>query len=347
LIPSSISSISSIALLLYINYIIMNASDRSSRGVERQDYLKISKKGLPSKPTSTQTPKPNPKPKTNTDPNPGVANPPNAGVTSETVIDPNIDPNTDPNTDPNIDPNFNATEPNNGGRAPSITLSEFSDTFDDGTPFEPLRRQRPSVEAHSWVFNWFEVVVLHSELYIPKGAIGQKTDRRLNCKLASCNWFVMDSKRGGSTGNLSRHLATHGITKNRAPSTYTRTIPDMFNNISNEASKASVSAEQSVINWVVDTLAPFTSVEQESFQQMFVAHGNRCVIRTANVVKDRIMAQYNTYIERLRAELESTCSTVSLTWDGWTSPNQVPVFAVIIVIVIILTPVSYLAMRNF
>jgi hypothetical protein len=85
----------------------MSASDRSSRGVERQDYLQMSKKGLPSNLTSTPTPKPKFKPKPNTDPNPDTANPPiDAGIASEIGIDLYIDPNLDAATNLNPDSNI-------------------------------------------------------------------------------------------------------------------------------------------------------------------------------------------------------------------------------------------------
>jgi hypothetical protein len=177
--------------------LLVVSSGRITYGYRRKVYLQSLLPHL----TPKHNPKQKSKLKTNSDPIPNAANPPiDAGTTIDPNIDLNIDPNIDPNLSSNTDPNLDAIEPNRGGRAPSITLSEFSDAFDDRTPFEPLCRQRPSVQVCSWVFNWFEVVILHNELYTPKGAIGQKTDRRLNCKLASCNWFVKDSKRGGSIG---------------------------------------------------------------------------------------------------------------------------------------------------
>ena len=83
-------------------------------------------------------------------------------------------------------------------------MAEFTDLYDDGVPFEQLRRTHTPAAERSWCFEYFEVQILHGQTYNPKGSTKKKMDRRLRCK--RCKWGVLDSIRQGSIGNLIRHL---------------------------------------------------------------------------------------------------------------------------------------------
>ena len=73
--------------------------------------------------------------------------------------------------------------------------------------------------------------------------------------------------------------------------------------------------EQLLVNWVADTFVPFVSVEHLSFHQVIEAHGGTPSIRCSDTVKNHTMKQANESYLDLQAELESNCSTISLTWD--------------------------------
>jgi hypothetical protein len=62
---------------------------------------------------------------------------------------------------------------------------------------------------------------------------------------------------------------------------------------------------------------------------MFEAHGCKCAIRSADTIHDRIMENAIHCLEALKAELESNCSTISLSFDGWTTKSNIPILAII------------------
>ena len=94
--------------------------------------------------------------------------------------------------------------------------------------------------------------------------------------------------------------------------------------------KRKLSPEQSLVNWVADTFVPFVSIEHPSFHQVIKAHSGTPSVRCGDTVKNHVMKQAEASYNDLRAELEANCSTISLTWDGWTSPvRNIPILAVI------------------
>jgi hypothetical protein len=62
---------------------------------------------------------------------------------------------------------------------------------------------------------------------------------------------------------------------------------------------------------------------------MMEAHGNKPAIRNADTLHDCIITQSTASLEILKEELRIDCSTISLSFDGWTSENHIPIFAVI------------------
>ena len=137
---------------------------------------------------------------------------------------------------------------------------------------------------------------------------------------------MLDSNRHGTSG-LSSHLAKHGINKHSTPPT--TSIADLLMRAP-ASKKRKLSPEQSLVNWVADTFVPFVSIEHPSFRQVIEAHGGTPSIRCADTVKNYVMKQADSSYKDLQAELEANCSTISLTWDGWTSPvRNIPILAVI------------------
>lgn len=69
-------------------------------------------------------------------------------------------------------------------------------------------------------------------------------------------------------------------------------------------------------------------VEKPSFQRIFECIQHQLPLQTGDVVRTRIMGQLDDRILSLKDELE-LASSISLSLDAWTSPNHIPVFAVI------------------
>jgi hypothetical protein len=75
---------------------------------------------------------------------------------------------------------------------------------------------------------------------------------------------------------------------------------------------------------------PFVSIKHPSFHQVIKAYSGTPSIRCGDTVKNYVMKQADSSYKDLRAKFEANCSTISLTWDRWTSPVQnIPILAVI------------------
>jgi hypothetical protein len=113
----------------------------------------------------------------------------------------------------------------------------------------------------------------------------------------------MESKRN-STPNLAVHLSKHDITKHSTPNS-TSTIVDT-------TSKLKISLEQLVINWVVNSLAPFNAIKHPNFQTMFKAYSCKYAIQCTNTVYNCIIEQAIYSLEALRAKTKLYYLTILL-----------------------------------
>jgi hypothetical protein len=87
--------------------------------------------------------------------------------------------------------------------------------------------------------------------------------------------------------------------------------------------------EQALIRWVVQTRQPFAAVEHPAFRAMFATTETNLPIKTADTLRNRIEDEFCKERSRLRQELDTTCKSIALSLDGWTSENQVGILAVI------------------
>ena len=63
---------------------------------------------------------------------------------------------------------------------------------------------------------------------------------------------------------------------------------------------------------------------------MFEAHSTKCAIRNADTIHDRVIERYTTSVAALKAQLEWDCSSIALSFDGWTTRGtNIPIFAII------------------
>jgi hypothetical protein len=126
---------------------------------------------------------------------------------------------------------------------------------------------------------------------------------------------------------MDRHLAKHQIYRQSSSISPRPTVLDLIHQ--SATSKASISPEQAVCNWVVITLQPFSVIESESFLQMFTSYNIEPLIKSRETIKRRIINQFGEARLALINKLNISCSTLSLSFDCWTSRNEVPIFAVI------------------
>ncbi|OXV08998.1 hypothetical protein Egran_03239, partial [Elaphomyces granulatus] len=167
------------------------------------------------------------------------------------------------------------------------------------------RKERKDKSYSSWAHENFWITELDKTWSRKGGPL--KKDRLLVCKKFS--WSSTDSARHGSTSNLLTHLQT----KHRIKPT----------------SAGAPSAPNTSIDRFLTTRQPFTAVEHPAFRALFAITETNLPIKTADTLRNRIETEFCKERSRLRQELDSTCKSIALSLDGWTSENQVGILAVI------------------
>ena len=154
----------------------------------------------------------------------------------------------------------------------------------------------------------------------------------------------LESKRHGATSGMNRHLKSHGITAETHFAYMHRvstaigggdyTECDKWNSDSPPYSTLCPNRfgrSEATRRWVVLTRQPFSGVNEDSFQKMFLAHGvsGGCVYKDPITLRNHIMEEFKLRQDQLRTELQDNCISISLTLDMWTSPNNIPVLGII------------------
>jgi hypothetical protein len=197
----------------------------------------------------------------------------------------NLDLAFDSNADLNIDPVLQSIDLNNTCQASDPLEYNTSDI--DNTTENSVVSQSQSVSCSvqpsdsnsqvpsnasantkgcSWVYSYFEPVVLIGKTYLSKGIQKEKPDIRQKYKY--CTWSSLDFEQSG-TSNISRNLQTeHQIIKD-SNSIYQQTsILQLLTIQKPKAIYQTVTVDQALSDWIVDTLQLFTVIEKSSWKRL-------------------------------------------------------------------------------
>ena len=116
------------------------SSQHPSRDNGLLNYLEISKNGLLQKPTLKPTPKPNARAKGKGKAIEDASTGASASASASASSDANIDPSLDTPIDQQNPYERELDEIDSLIQNPSLSMAEFTDLYDDGVPFEQLRR---------------------------------------------------------------------------------------------------------------------------------------------------------------------------------------------------------------
>ena len=95
------------------------------------------------------------------------------------------------------------------------------------------------------------------------------------------------------------------------------------------AERARLTSKEAIRRWFIKVRQPFSAVESPEFQEMFLAHGQRCAYRSRLTLRNDVYDDFLLRRDNLIRELEINCVSISFTLDIWTSPNRIPIFAII------------------
>ncbi|KAJ5994681.1 hypothetical protein N7481_001658 [Penicillium waksmanii] len=154
------------------------------------------------------------------------------------------------------------------------------------------------------------------------------TDREIRCAVTGengrqCNWSTKDSKRHGSTTKIRHPLKEkHGVLPPNIsiPDTSSKT-----NLISRWGKKGKLTVQQTLeknlLRWLLNR-QHFSNYSK--IYQVF-----HFLLPLAHTLWERLLEDFNLHRMRLKNELATTCQTIALSLDVWTSKNHIPILAVI------------------
>lgn len=224
---------------------------------------------------------------------------------------------------------------------PSESVSEdrLARTLDAETEKAPGPAKKRRIDKESWVWNHFHLTVFSDESYLDPRTGKSKPEKEISCRSPKCTWRTLDSKRAGSTSNLTLHLSKkHNITADNPSGNLeqrkTQSSILKFTVLGKETERTPEEThrvlQENVCRWTVVTMQPFTAIETKEFQQIFEDIPNiQSPFRSATTIKRFVEKKFQTYQDEIVKELDSTCSTIALSLDLWTSKNQLSILAVI------------------
>jgi hypothetical protein len=83
-----------------------------------------------------------------------------------------------------------------------------------------------------------------------------------------------------------------------------------------------------MVDWIIDTCQPFTVTETTKFKVIIKSAGHSGKIVGADTVSNRVFERVVVSEKDLVSLLERTASTVAISFDGWTSTNNLSMFAI-------------------
>jgi len=82
-----------------------------------------------------------------------------------------------------------------------------------------------------------------------------------------------------------------------------------------------------MVNWIIDACQAFTPTKNEKFRTMIRSTGYTKEIIRADAISNRIHDRVQATEMDIIDLLERTCSTVAISFDSWSSTNNLSIFA--------------------
>jgi hypothetical protein len=201
------------------------------------------------------------------------------------------------------------------------------------------RRERPA-PATEWVWPYFKVTTVEREWIVKRTGKRRIVDRDICCAYVDektgtkCDWKTTDSVRQTATSNMKNHLTKHGILSPSTnvglsqPSQQKPSIIALLTKKENITTQQRL--EKNILRWVVTSKQPFTVVQDPDFKQIFLdISGVSPPFSTRYTLRLAIEDEFKKQRLQLKDDLSTTCSTIALSLDVWTSSNSLPILAII------------------
>lgn len=208
----------------------------------------------------------------------------------------------------------------------SILPSESaSQSITPNTQSSLMKRSRKT--STEWIWDHF-ITTSINQPWMNRAKKMIKQDRLIQCK--ECKWETFDSVRKGTTSNLQYHLkAKHDIKSPSSESSIDQQLSII--EVLNKKPKLSTigQLQENLLRWFIKDKVAFMTIESPYFRQIFTDLGHEEALFSRHTLKRRIEAEFQHQRLQLKEELASTCKSIALSLDLWTSKDNISVIAII------------------
>jgi hypothetical protein len=197
------------------------------------------------------------------------------------------------------------------------------------------KRARKIRKETTWTQCYFNVTTMDETWSKPKEPDKLLINRLWTCKLCGPAFTSTDKQRHGNTSSLNTHMKDkHEINAQK----HALGIPAKKNGVAIQPRAMDQyvvqqdpipSAEEALLQFFALTNQPFEMIEHKSFQNIYKSVGTTCPIQSAGVLYNRQEARFNDTRKELSTELNDTCETFSISFDGWGANNHIHILAII------------------
>jgi hypothetical protein len=190
-------------------------------------------------------------------------------------------------------------------------------------------KKRNGAGKRAWWWKFYTISTL-STTY--KKGRGKRTtealDEKYTCTL--CKAFHRKaSNLGGSTTGLSDHIIEdYKRYENEGEAIGSNGIKQTgLQRFLKEKEAKSPEFEEAMVDWIIDTCQPYTITETTKFRVMIKAAGYTGKIVKGDTIAERVQDKFEASEKDLISLLDRTCTTLAISFDGWTSTNNLSMFA--------------------
>ena len=192
-----------------------------------------------------------------------------------------------------------------------------------------IKRARKPRSETTWTQFYYDVTLL-DDTWVNTSKKGHPVlqNRLWTCKWCKSAFSSTDKSRHGNTSTLNNHLLLeHNMTKQK----HQLGIQPEHTSKSMRAGalskyvvpvEAIPTAEEAVLQFFALTNQPFEMIESKGFKNLYRSVGTTCPIESANTLNSRMEDRFNTARRDIKSELDITCETFSISFDGWSSNNH-------------------------
>jgi len=207
----------------------------------------------------------------------------------------------------------------------ALSIPDDNEVDENEDILDEKKRQPNAAGKRAWWWKYYLVKTLTTKYDKGKGKIKERVfDEQYDCNICK-NFTRKASKLSGATSALSTHIEVNHKRSKDDGINEQGIQTDLAKFVKGKEEK--VEFEDAMVNWIIDACQAFTTTENEKFRTMIRSTGYTKEIIRADAISNRIYDRVQATEMDIIDLLERTCSTVAISFDGWSSTNNLSIFA--------------------